>query len=444
MIELLLIFLLAIPVTYGFIRYPEVLIGITIMTKPELVNLLVPIVGDLPIKALLVNSYVLLVVCGFFIWKKRTGVILNPVFMVSLALGIWLFYGTTYSSRFTDAINLTQLYFFENLYMAFIASIFFKEAHRFQRFTLFLMLAGWLLLAFALLLPSTRFLHVARLNPGNYAPIEFGRLVALSVLASYGIFLYGHSQRSMRILSALFVPVGIGLIFFTGSKGPLIGLFAGLVLISIIYSFQSSFLKVSATSLVTFVFILVGAGLALYYMPENVLDRLLIRNDDIYDGSVLNRRVQLERSWDMFLEQPFIGMGTGSFEFGDIQYPHNIFAEFASENGIIGLLLFCTLLYIALFRFPWHILLSSNEETSTDMQQLVIAISLFTIFFISSLFSGDVPANNTIWFFLSALYVLRVTQSHVEQLDSSSAEQPIYQENNQVGSIHRNPNVELI
>tara|TARA_B100000900_G_C20586598_1_gene719847 strand:- start:142 stop:1275 length:1134 start_codon:yes stop_codon:yes gene_type:complete len=98
--------------------------------------------------------------------------------------------------------------------------------------------------------------------------------------------------------------------------------------------------------------------------------------------------------YNLFVDYDFdylIGSGIGSYSlnFGKdvIFYPHNIFLELFFENGLIGVLLFCLILYF--FISP----LKNN-----------IISYLVIYYFIVSLVSSDIPGNNNLFIllFLSA------------------------------------------
>ncbi len=60
-------------------------------------------------------------------------------------------------------------------------------------------------------------------------------------------------------------------------------------------------------------------------------------------------------SWEMLREHPWLGVGFGGYSFTNDKrqrylYPHNYFLEIGSETGLIGLVLFCVFLGLALWR----------------------------------------------------------------------------------------------
>lgn len=84
----------------------------------------------------------------------------------------------------------------------------------------------------------------------------------------------------------------------------------------------------------------------------------------------------------------FRGSGIGSYSlnfFGKdvIYYPHNIFLELFFENGLIGVFLFCLILFRFISSFKYNI------------------ISFLVVFyFIVSLISADIPGNNNLFILL--------------------------------------------
>ena len=84
----------------------------------------------------------------------------------------------------------------------------------------------------------------------------------------------------------------------------------------------------------------------------------------------------------------FRGSGIGSYSlnfFGKdvVYYPHNIFLELFFENGLIGVFLFCLILFRFISSFKYNI------------------ISFLVVFyFIVSLISADIPGNNNLFILL--------------------------------------------
>ncbi|WP_316817962.1 hypothetical protein [Pedobacter nyackensis] len=82
------------------------------------------------------------------------------------------------------------------------------------------------------------------------------------------------------------------------------------------------------------------------------------------------------------------GAGIGSYSlffFGEdvMYYPHNVFLELLFENGLIGVFLFCLVLFLFLKSFKPNII-----------------NFLCIYFFLASLVSGDIPGNNNLFILL--------------------------------------------
>jgi O-antigen ligase len=67
------------------------------------------------------------------------------------------------------------------------------------------------------------------------------------------------------------------------------------------------------------------------------------------DNSALDRIAAIRDGWSSFMERPFTGHGLGAPEILDLQL-HNTFLHLSNEFGILGLLLFLTILLVPLAR----------------------------------------------------------------------------------------------
>jgi O-antigen ligase len=95
------------------------------------------------------------------------------------------------------------------------------------------------------------------------------------------------------------------------------------------------------------------------------------------------------------LNNYFIGEGTGNFGFilfgfDSNGYPHNIFVELFYENGIIGLLLFLSLLFSTLWR---------SVHINNRIKRVLFTVSIL-FFLFASMTSGDITGNPFLFIFI--------------------------------------------
>ncbi|WP_245724168.1 O-antigen ligase family protein [Natronorubrum texcoconense] len=127
----------------------------------------------------------------------------------------------------------------------------------------------------------------------------------------------------------------------------------------------------------------------------------------IYTGetetALLARFDHVGSSVELWIQSPLFGHGIGSYGvlfWGEdiVAYPHNIILEVLSELGLIGLLLFGTIVVLSLSRlYLFYNFLPKN------MGSFLVSFILF--WFISSLFSFDMTGNRYLFMSLALGYV---------------------------------------
>ena len=111
------------------------------------------------------------------------------------------------------------------------------------------------------------------------------------------------------------------------------------------------------------------------------------------DPDVTSRARYLEVAGQMFAAAPVLGSGLGGFAAMGLAdpYPHNLFAEVASELGLVGLALV----------LGWVALALRGAAQSPLLVALVVATSCF------ALFSGNVAGNTEFWMCTAVAVAMR-------------------------------------
>lgn len=215
---------------------------------------------------------------------------------------------------------------------------------------------------------------------GNYLGV--GRVVGPGILFLLSWILCGRHRTLGYLGIMFFAPV----LVVVGGRGPALAtvMAAGFALVV-------CFKKISR-----FLSLLVVVGLAVVltatFFPQTTVYRLTVLLDEPGGGtSVQGRLWRWERAWEQFAQAPFVGQGAGSFYFyhGDPSlprdYPHNIFLEMASEAGLVGVLLFTTLLIAPFLRHK-------IGDYRRNMYLLASALLLVNTL-VNALVSGDIADN---------------------------------------------------
>lgn len=189
----------------------------------------------------------------------------------------------------------------------------------------------------------------------KYVHLSFG---SSNYIAAFYVLLLSFSIPMIfsKISNALNKALLYGLIllmisslFLTGSRGGVVALFAGLVVILIKFR--------NWKTLTAFSFFLAVLGVAIYYNPSSqfVFKGLADYQQSV---SVLSRLELWLESYRIFTEHPIFGVGLGNVDFfihlrleeAFYTKAHNIILELLSETGIIGFGIFHLLFIAILFQ----------------------------------------------------------------------------------------------
>ncbi len=121
------------------------------------------------------------------------------------------------------------------------------------------------------------------------------------------------------------------------------------------------------------------------------------------DPAIHSRLEAWELSWVIIKEHPFIGTGFGGFNGYNniewtkmIKYPHNIILEIVVEGGVVGLLVFCSLLAVVfknIFHFEGTV--NTSHVSHLTFYFLLLTFFLFTLWL--ALFSKDLSSQAVLW-----------------------------------------------
>ena len=109
-----------------------------------------------------------------------------------------------------------------------------------------------------------------------------------------------------------------------------------------------------------------------------------------------------------FFSSPILGIGTGSFELVSpwivFDYPHNLFVEIASENGVLGLVILFAIIILG-FRYSFFSIKAfANRQEQTLMWRSITFFAIFLFALWNSMFSGDLALNEIVWFSIGLIY----------------------------------------
>jgi O-antigen ligase len=333
-----------------------------------------------------------------------------PIIFAMVCLVVWLWVSLAWSpSRIYGPDKAFQMATLALWALIAGALIIAPDPERVRRlFTMILLLALWggidAILAYLVTGGPYRVTTVEGEVVGGH--LILGRVCGPGALIALAGWLYGRGRIAGRLCLGLFLALGF-VLAIGGGRGALLSTALPLLIpIGLSLRLTTRKILVSRALLSVLVLLLVAAGgLAVY--PTLTGQRL----------ATLDRMEQLTRrgnprsegfalAAEIWLQAPLIGHGAGSWplltgrpeETG--RYPHNLFLELLVETGIVGLLLFCALVGVALRPL-------SLERMRRDPQALC-AMMLFASTLLQAMTSGDLVGARAMFMMLGVLALFAV------------------------------------
>lgn len=212
--------------------------------------------------------------------------------------------------------------------------------------------------------------------------IFIGLVLQKNYSLSEGSMASGPESKGLKIFFALAATLSTLAIILAKSEGAILGIVAGLFILGFLWNKRARLTTIILSALV--LIILLSVPITRTYLTEKAALR---------DWSGLVRRITWDETWNMLRDRPILGAGLNGYQTAMVPYhknaaieiflyPHNIFLNFWSELGLLGLFTF--LLTIILFLKNTIGLKSANNQ-----QWSIIILGAMTTFIIHGLV--DVP-----------------------------------------------------
>ena len=274
--------------------------------------------------------------------------------------------GVTKAALFTVAVFLPYV----------MARLFFKTYEQIRVFLITILSLAVGIAVLLITMSMSPFYRGGRLQFLEANPIPTGTLLAVGlVIAAIGLIsgsLKFGKSKAFHIAAILLCLYGI---FLSGVRGPLISAIVGLAFYFLIVVTHRPWV-LAVVSVVT-ILLLVTFN---YWYPHvpNIGGYSV---HAITQGLSIQERLERYRvAAELFAENPLMGVGTDGYaQLTGLGYPHNIFLEVGSENGLIGLLVFvCFLGSITWYGLRWLIGSTSLEPQprAIGLTVLVVALTL--------------------------------------------------------------------
>tara|TARA_B110000238_G_scaffold201126_1_gene255016 strand:- start:3454 stop:4644 length:1191 start_codon:yes stop_codon:yes gene_type:complete len=274
--------------------------------------------------------------------------------MTFFLFSIWIFLSMTYSSS-NQYLYVKGTNYILIIYSFLYLFLIIKDKNHIVFFLNCQLLVG-LIISFIILylyfqgggdLYDTYHIFMEYGNPlGIPDPLALGVPVGSSII----IALYKN-----RLIYKFFIFFMFLALILLSGRGPFLGLFFILLLFlyfRLNFSRRFLFRTILFSSLIFFNFNTISQWSGLDRLTSRFAISLNTTDDN---HSVIIRLNQIVTSKNIFVKSPLIGVGLGAYskETSGIDqrgYPHNIFLEILTEQGLIGLILFLILLYPIFFK----------------------------------------------------------------------------------------------
>ena len=365
-------------------------------------NVLLHVVFDdlqLNLMAPVILTYIVLIFSALFLHNIRNQghavKIKNKVASICFAMGFLLVIGLLYSTNKSYGAEKAVFYFLINIPLFLVPYWFSNPVVRFEHLLKAAFLLGIVLTFICFASPNAYTIMPGRFSPTESVnPIFLARSLGLSALC--GLFLLAATDRRMaKIFILAAIVFMIPPMVWTKSRGPLLGLF----LIGLLYYFFQP--NVRLWKKLTAIGFGITAGIyVIIRFATGIASRLTIETV-AEEGSTIFRLLSWLQATQDFFSSPLTGIGTGSFfletPWAPILYPHNLVLEFASENGIIGLILILSFIFFTILIGFTNIQFFGSRMDSKRVQLSVGLLCLFLYALWNSMFSGDVFKNEIVW-----------------------------------------------
>ncbi len=284
-----------------------------------------------------------LVFCAFLVTLAITKKIRlpNTYIMVFFAFWLWVAIGILWSRYPALTMNMVETYAQLLLMTVVIWNIFLTRKQ--IQFSLWAYLLGCYVAVFMLLrnfMSGAAFIEgltMDRFAGGGQDPNDLGVMLAIGVVIAVWLGSTARSSPILRLLTYVYVPLGIFAILLTASRTALIALVIGVLMSFLILS------KVRlSTRIIVFAVIILSAVYVVRLVPGATFERLGKLDESVSAGDFEGRGAIWQEGIEVFLEHPLAGIGAGAFpETIELRRPaHNVWIAVAAEMGLVGLALY--------------------------------------------------------------------------------------------------------
>ena len=375
---------------------PEVIVGIQLFSTPIIGNA-ISNMGLPPAGVIVIFSFAVISFSINIIRNKQVNILpssyieIGVVFLIS-----WVLITLTYTpslSYGTSKFFLLVIICFPCVYMA---RLYCDTPTKINKtFTTVGWYAIFLLVYYSAYVIVNDTGETIRIRSTFFGPLPLGYAVASMV--PFIFYIAATTQfKFLKYIAIAAIPVAILLIIETGSRGPLLAIIIASVISLLRFKYIVRVFTGFAVVLTTALIYLSSQDLT----ENKGLGRILGETDAA--GNSSQTRIDLFSSArEQFMQFPLFGQGSGSFSYffnstDERIYAHNAYLEIAGEFGLLGLLLFFSLLILCLIQI-FSLRKKSNSMYATQYWAITSLQALFFIGLVNSAVSFSLSSQRILF-----------------------------------------------
>jgi len=264
-----------------------------------------------------------------------------------------------------------------------IVRFFFKTYKQIKVFLITIIVLATGIALILIFISFSPIYYGGRLQLFEANPIPTATLLAVGlIIAVIGLNnnLFSKTIQGKAICIAI-IPLCLYGMFLSGVRGPLISVVIGLAFYLLIMYIRQPRMWIRMATIVFL--LLMTFNIWNPYIASKVPNSRLYNPREIIKGASAQQRLErYQATKRLFAQRPLFGGGTDGYaQRTAFNYPHNIFLEIVSDNGLIGLLVFlCFLISVlryAILYLTKKFRISHQSEKAIGLIILVIVVTLF-------------------------------------------------------------------
>lgn len=345
----------------------------------------------------------------------KTKFVLIRFDFLMLIFAFWILLGVFYSPfKELGIIKFVRFLFF-SVSIIYIVRILVKKSEQIDRI-IYIYSIIITLISISFIASYYKMGLYGRSSYMNTSAVAFGYSIGFGILYIVNkLFIVEGKLTLYKSLLIIFLVINLYALALNATKGALASI------LIVLFSFIAFYYKKNKKlffyiALLAFFFVFLGMHLIVnigMYANVPILQRIFYINKDL---STIYRFELWKQAVQDFLKSPIWGIGTagfaatigGSFQIGI--YPHSIILEIGAENGAIGVLLLCFIIYY---------IIKVYKKTKKSYQSILL-MQLVTFSLIGNMFSFSYSINKLFYFSTGLLIINILLERRKNQNEKSS------------------------